>query len=846
MGSRSLGRRALLLGVWVAAVISLLEIREPGFWLDIVGVRAKPASQALPSAPVPRGSTRPGSAPPAGVPSEASAPASGVPPANDAASAGNAGSSQQAPVEGAAGAPGSQRLIAPSPELSSAAPSSGQRSREVSARAERRSSVVRVRQDDVWARVGEAWQLDAERSYDEAWAVARSLPDRSDDPEILRVRALTALWAEQPEARALLGRWLARDPESVEARLALAQLELRAGDRGRARALLAEVSGSPALTFEQRMQIAALQDWARDPSGAIASCRAALAERPNDLAALTALARLLEADGRPEEARDVVDRGLAISSDDTTLLQLDARTSAAAGDRARASRSYEQVLAQRPADVEARLEAARYFVNAGDAARSAGLYQQIVEARGATGLRVEIARASLAANDYPRAEQLAREAVASPDEDGPQARLALAQSVHLQGRTSEANHLYDDAARAGEAAGLGPAWQGRVALARDQHLKAYGLLGDALDSYDLREVGSSAPAASDAPSVAQLWLDRGSAAEKRGDYGRAREAYDRADGLGAHLASEVAGERLARLTRSNAEAAYVHFSDANRLEVNGGIMRSEIWADDRAKIALTALAQVVSQHMAKYTRTGGALGVSDVFLRPDLSIAGDVGFENNSAGGGNLVTGRLALRHYFEDTSVVGVTGYRESLLTGHEDLDPRLFNRIINLAALGPNFAINGGRLLLDKALRASAGDRLWVEGGAENYQDGNLRGFVYGHYQLPILSSPGTWAVVRPNAFVETFKRTDVPDYFSPETHAVVGLAAHTIAQSGRFRMEGEANPQLLVTNGEAGYGGYLLLDASVDLGRATVGVSGFGFYDSHDSYWLAHAMARVVVPF
>jgi hypothetical protein len=192
------------------------------------------------------------------------------------------------------------------------------------------------------------------------------------------------------------------------------------------------------------------------------------------------------------------------------------------------------------------------------------------------------------------------------------------------------------------------------------------------------------------------------------------------------------------------------------------------------------------------------------------------------------------------------VIGYRESLLAGHEDLDPRLFNRIIDLKAVTPSFAINGGRVFVDQALRPAERDRLWLSGGAENYQDGNLRGYFYGHYQLPLVQKPGEWLVVRPNAFVEAFKQSDVPSYFSPSSHATIGLGAHTVVEKGPWRVEGEVNPQMLVTNGVAGYGGYALIDASVDLGPATVGISGFGFFDSHDNYWLGRAMARVVVPF
>jgi hypothetical protein len=178
--------------------------------------------------------------------------------------------------------------------------------------------------------------------------------------------------------------------------------------------------------------------------------------------------------------------------------------------------------------------------------------------------------------------------------------------------------------------------------------------------------------------------------------------------------------------------------------------------------------------------------------------------------------------------------------------MDPRLWNRIINLGALGPSFAINGGKAYGDWQVSDERRDRVWAQLGAENYEDGNLRGIFYAHYQLPLRNGPENWTVLRPNAFVEAFKDPMNPDYFSPRTHATVGVATHTVQQHGRFRIEAEINPQVLATNGEVGFGVHGLIDASVQLGPASVGISGFAFYDSNDAYWLARAMAHVEVVF
>ncbi|MEW6271100.1 MAG: hypothetical protein AB1689_17600, partial [Thermodesulfobacteriota bacterium] len=494
--------------------------------------------------------------------------------------------------------------------------------------------------------------------------------------------------------------------------------------------------------------------------------------------------------------------------------------------------------ARHPTDADGRLEAARFAVNAGEPRLAVQRYGEVIDVRGDEGLRVELARALLAAGEYGRAEAVARRAIES-GEDGPEARLALAQAVYLQGRPRDASALFARAREAAAVQATDASYAARLAMAQDRDLDAWSLLGDQLE-------GEALPEPTTASSPGELWLLRGRVAEKRGDLRRARDAYRRAAESGALLQADVALHALDGATRPRAGAAYSFFEDANRLEVNGGAAWLELRPGDAARVRIDGLAQVVSQDEARYTRTGVRIGFSELYPSPEWALAASVGFVNSSAGGGDVVTGSAGVRRFLADGSVLGLTGYREPLLGGHEDLDPRLWNRIIDLAALGPSFAINGGKLYLDHLLRAEARDRLWLQLGAENYEDGNLRGIFYAHYQLPLRSAPDDWTVLRPNAFVEAFKRADVPEYFSPDSHATLGLAAHTVQRRGRLRFEAELNPQLLVTDGDAGFGVHALLDASIDVGPANVGLSGFAFYDSIDAYWLARAMARVEVVF
>jgi len=819
MVSRSLARRALLLGLWVASLLLLLNIREPGFWQESLGIARRWEESLEPAVERPA---------PAPRPSVARAVAGDLAVVSPEAAQGDA-STSAADAGRAAPQPTPVAIVAGARPLAAHTPAAMAR------------PVVQAgagSADRTWSRVAEAWSLNERGEYTAAWRVAQTLPDGASNLEILRVKALSALWAhENDAAHALAERWVARDPGGVDARLTLAQADLQSGDPDAARPLLDRLA-SERLDVEQTAQLAMLQDWSGDRMGAIASARAVLAMKDDDPQTLRMLARLLETDGQDAAARDTVARARLHAPDDATLELLDARLAAKLGDRIAADAGYRAYVARHPDDLDGRLEAARHAVNAGDPELAIDEYHMVIEDRGSDGLRVELARALLAASRYEEAEQVARAAVAS-DEDGPEARLALAQSVYLQGRPRDAAALYRDADESAARASVDATYRARLALGQDRDLEAYHLLGDQLE-------GEAPPEPTSASSPAELWLLRGDVAKKRGDFRAARASYERASEEGASLRAGVALQRLDAATRPHAGAGYTFFADANRLEVNGGAVWADFRPGDAALVTVQALAQVVSQDDARYTRTGGSVALRELFLTPEWALEGSFGFINSSAGGGDIVTGSAGARRYFTGGSVLGIVGYREALLGGHEDLDPRLWNRIINLGALGPSFAVNGGKVFGDWLLSEERRDRAWVQLGAENYEDGNLRGIFYAHYQLPLRNGPNDWTVLRPNAFVEAFKHAHEPDYFSPETHATMGVAAHTVQRHGPFRIEAELNPQLLVTDGDPGFGVHGLLEVSVRVGPADVGISGFSFYDSLDAYWLARAMAFVEVEF
>ncbi|WP_421863995.1 tetratricopeptide repeat protein [Parvibaculum sp.] len=634
----------------------LLDIREPGFWREALGVARQYEHEHAVAGTAPEATA-------SAAPVLAVVPPAATPVPSSAVS--EAASVAPTPV-----------ALAQRPTAYASRSGGGPVQQ---ARAARRAV------DDPYRRVAEAWRLNGRGEYEAAWRIARTLPEGSRDPQILRLKALTALWAHENEAaRKLAQRWVAREPGAVEPRLALAQAELQDHQTAAARVLLDQLA-TERLDAEQTLQLATLQDWAGDRAGAIASCKTVIEASADDPRALRMLARLLETDGQDTAALEVVARARTQAPDDATLELLAARLAAKLGDRRTADAGYRSYVGRHPEDLDGRLEAARHAVNAGTPELAVDEYRAVIAARGPAGLRVDLARALLAAGRYEEAEEVARDAVAS-DEDGPEARLALAQSVFLQGRARDAAPLFRDAHESAAHHPVDASYHPRLALAQDRDLEAYGLLGDQLE-------GEAPPEPASASSPADLWLLRGDVAKKRGDFRRARDAYGRAAELGAPLRAGVALERLDAATRPSAGAGYTFFADANRLEVNGGAAWAEMRPGDAALLTVSALAQVVSQDDARYTRTGGNVALSELFVTPEWALDGSLGFINSSAGGGDIVQGSLGARRYFTGGSVLGIEGYREPLLGGHEDLDPRLWNRIIDLEALGPSFAVNGGK---------------------------------------------------------------------------------------------------------------------------------------------------------
>ena len=146
--------------------------------------------------------------------------------------------------------------------------------------------------------------------------------------------------------------------------------------------------------------------------------------------------------------------------------------------------------------------------------------------------------------------------------------------------------------------------------------------------------------------------------------------------------------------------------------------------------------------------------------------------------------------YYFEDRSALRLDFRRDSIWTERDRRDPRQFVRAVDLARLGPDFMIGGAELTFDKML--GTGREARVQFGVNDFQDGNLQGFLYGHYQFIVNDRPGLWTALRPNVYWETFDRR-TPAYFSPDGFYAVGGMWHNILSSPLWRLEAELNPRL-----------------------------------------------------
>lgn len=505
-----------------------------------------------------------------------------------------------------------------------------------------------------------------------------------------------------------------------------------------------------------------------------------------------------------------------------------ARSAVRAGQLSLASDTYERYVRAHPDDRRARLEAARYNASAGRPHIAIAHYREYIGAQGAAGLRLEVARAHLAAEQFDAAEQWARQAVAA-GENPDLSRLALTQSLHLLGRHHEARAVLVELLRDAPARSDAHEWRGHIAVALDRHLEAFRSFDRAL--------------AAGGSETGRLLLLKGTAALKRGDYARAALGYRMATSTGADPAAVDAARReLRSLTLPTVNIPLWGLRDSNQLSVvqaGGGLLA--LFPFLSGELAIDGARGAVSQRSYSSAVNSVRLTLSRLFPRPELNLGFALGLSQFDRAP-DLLTWQAGGLYHLGERATLGFDVSREAVLPLDEKKQLRQFNRVLDVAGLGPGFRSDVFRGTVE--LAANSIQQTRVETGLEKFQDGNRRAFAYLHFQLPTASSARVWTAIRPNVFFETF-RDRRRFYYSPSRHVTVGTMLHTIRRHGGWDIESEINPQLLFTDGETGAGGHGLLSVGTRVGPTSVSGGAFIFWDGLENHVQWRVGGRVSVP-
>lgn len=576
---------------------------------------------------------------------------------------------------------------------------------------------------------------------------------------------------------------MVRDDDNADGRIAAATIEAARGNAAAAARHLRRVAELRALTTDERRWLGGQLRLAGDAPGALAEYERIVADAGATAADFEAAGNLRVETGNPTGALEAF------------------------------------VAARRlGAAPSAELAFARLLASIGRFADAVDAYARYLKGGDPTGKRVELARAHLAAARFQDAERWAYEA-AQGDERGPEADLVLAQALYLNGRRRESDAVVAGLPEELPRSASVFSQAGQLAAARDRHLQGIRWFDQALTL-------SPSP-----PNAGELYYWQGVSALKRGDYARALERLERARLAGA--LPEL--ERLARLEarRQSTPTLWLPFrvsDDSNGLTMRQAGIGVTTWPGRRFPLSLEAVSGALRQQDVSFDRARVVGGVGRALVSPRVGLSGYAGTERYDGRDARFVGGAGASID-FEDRSMLRVDVRRDSIWTERDRRDPRQFTRAVQLAALGPDFMVRGAELTLDKTLGTGREARLQF--GVNQFQDGNLQGLLYGHYQFVLDDRPGIWTAFRPNLYWETFDRR-TPDYFSPDGFTAVGGMWHGIFSSPAWRFEAEVNPRLTWLDGRASYGLHGVLDLSRAFGPVSAGVGAFTFYDRRSDYW------------
>ena len=310
---------------------------------------------------------------------------------------------------------------------------------------------------------------EAARAYERAYAKLRGSPKAIAAREGLGISLLESgrPGPSLPHLRAVL-KQRPRDPELL---LAVARASSSIGDAPATVESLQRLSKVRALSSRERIWLAGQLRAAGRANEALAQYEQLMAEGASLAATeLEAVGDLRLDRGDGAGALDAYLRIPAAERSSGMDIKI-ARAAMSAGRLDMAVANYERALAADPDNPDLALETARFFTIVKQFDRAMPLYDAYVAEHGSAGMELELAQANMAAARYPEAEAFTREALEARPNDR-KAQILLAQSLHLQGHSEEADEVLQRFRANLEGDPEALELMGYVAMARNRHLEA--------------------------------------------------------------------------------------------------------------------------------------------------------------------------------------------------------------------------------------------------------------------------------------------------------------------------------------------------------------------------------------
>jgi tetratricopeptide (TPR) repeat protein len=472
------------------------------------------------------------------------------------------------------------------------------------------------------------------------------------------------------------------------------------------------------------------------------------------------------------------------------------------------------------------LEAARYNASVGQAANAVALYQSYLSMRPATGLSLELTRTALAAQRPELAVEWAEAGLAGGDR-GSDLQYAYAQALHLSDRPAAAAAILQKLLVGDPHNGDWLLWLAYTAQARGRSVEAYELLRAAIDA-------GTTPAGN-------LWLTRGDVAAQWGDVLRAKKDYERARSSGAD--PEAVSSREQKLSDQLSPQIAVPgevLGDSNGVEFAQGAVTFFLQPTASGRFSGTWASGQISQRGYGFSTRAARVDMDDAFVSTRLQLRAGGGVQQNADE--TLATWHGGGTYRFARGGSLAADAIRDTPWSRQLEANPLRFNRVIDLAALGPGFHFTKWKGRADVPLTSV--DSVFAEASFSRYSDANGESELYLQYQRAKSLSRSWWAAVQPNLYLDRWSEHRT-EYFSPLQHTTVGVTLKSIVERARWLVDASATPQMLQSNGQRGFGLTFATAARVNLGGVSVGGSVMLFDDRRYNYDLHRFTLDLRVP-